>query len=304
MVALLALAGFFIFKAIKQKPPTVSPQEVQAKVISFFETFYSQMGKPEILSVVPENNLYAINIKIQGQQTKMFATQDGKYFFPMVVDFAEVEKMKKEMAKNATPQEIKKREKPEVKLFVMSHCPFGLQAQKALLPVWELLKEKADIGIYFVDYVMHGKEETEENLRQYCIQKEQQEKYLTYLKCFVKEGKAEECQKKVGVDEQKLKTCVKNTDKEFKISEQFTESGYPPFNVHKDLNEKYQVRGSPTLVINDTVVDFERSPEKIKELICQGFLNPPKECEQKLSPEVPSPGFGEGKSPSGGGQCR
>jgi hypothetical protein len=151
---------------------------------------------------------------------------------------------------------------------------------------------------------MHGKKEMEENLRQYCIQKEEKEKYLAYLGCFVKDGNTENCLKEAGIDQDKLNSCQSATDKEFKISENFKEEGYPPFNVHKDLNEKYRVRGSPTLVINDVVLNIERSPEKVKEAICNAFLNPPEECNQKLPEETASPGFGMATGSSSSGSCQ
>lgn len=56
----------------------------------------------------------------------------------------------------------------------MSYCPYGLQAEKMFLPVYDLLKNKAEMGIYFVNYIMHDKKEIDENLREYCIQKEQE----------------------------------------------------------------------------------------------------------------------------------
>jgi hypothetical protein len=87
------------------------------------------------------------------------------------------------------------------------------------------------------------------------------------------------------------------------------------------LNEKYGVGGSPTLVINDTVVvvdsqdcpgkdikctvisDFNRSPEKVKEAICNAFLNSPPECQQNLSSTSTSPGFGLDSGSSSSGKC-
>ncbi len=78
---------------------------------------------------------------------------------------------------------------------------------------------------------------------------------------------------------------------------------FPRFNVEADLNTKYGVRGSPTLVINDKVVSINRSPEAYKEAICSAFTNPPEECNQKLSESPTSPGFGGGVGSSSGGQC-
>ena len=78
---------------------------------------------------------------------------------------------------------------------------------------------------------------------------------------------------------------------------------FPLFNVEADLNEKYGIRGSPTFVVNDKVVSINRSPEAIKEAICSAFNNPPEECNQRLSGNVTSPGFGGGVGSSSGGQC-
>jgi protein-disulfide isomerase len=267
-----------------------------------------------LVSWKEESGVFRIDLKVGENQYQSFVTKDGKYLFPSAFDLSktiaksnqtkEAETQKSQEEKTQQSQ-VEKRERPDVKLFVMSYCPFGLQMEKALLPAWQLLKEKAEIGIYYVDYIMHGKKEMEENLRQYCIQKEQKEKYLAYLGCFVKDGNSENCLKEAGIDQEKLNSCQKAADEEFKISESFTETGYPPFNVHKDLNEKYGVKGSPTLVINDQVVNVIRSPEKVKQAICNAFLNPPSECQQKLSEETTSAGFGvsSGSAGSGSGKC-
>jgi hypothetical protein len=47
------------------------------------------------------------------------------------------------------------------------------------------LGKVADVNIKFVQYIMHGQKEADENVVQYCIQKEQEPKYLKYLKCFL-----------------------------------------------------------------------------------------------------------------------
>jgi len=279
------------------------PNEVKKAMEYINEMLKEQGQSASLISWSEENGLYKIDFKIGDNQYQSFVTKDGKYLFPYGIDLTKKAEQKTEEKETQTTQ-VEKREKPDVKLFVMSYCPFGLQMEKALLPVWQLLKNKADIGIYFVDYIMHGKKEMEENLRQYCIQKEEKEKYLAYLECFVKDGNSENCLKEAGIDQDKLNSCQSATDKEFKISESFTETGYPPFNIHKDLNEKYGVMGSPTLVINDVVLNVQRSPEKVKQAICDAFLNPPPECQQKLSEENASPGFGTTTGGSSGGSCQ
>jgi len=208
------------------------------------------------------------------------------------------EKIKKE--DKQTSLDIPKRKIPDVKIFVMSYCPFGLQAQKMFLPVYKLLKEKAKMGIYFVDYIMHGKKEIDENLRQYCIQKEQKEKYYNYLSCFVEQGNSENCLEKSKIDREILKNCIAAADKEYNITTQYNDKKtwlngrYPRFNIHTDLVKKYGVRGSPTIVINDKVVNISpRSPESFKQAICSAFISKPEECNKPLSNQASPAGFCE-----------
>ena len=89
----------------------------------------------------------------------------------------------------ASAAEVKKNDKPTVELFVMSHCPYGTQIEKGIIPAIEALGDKVDFNLKFCSYAMHGEQELREELNQYCIQKEQKDKLLPYLKCFLKEGK-------------------------------------------------------------------------------------------------------------------
>ncbi len=179
---------------------------------------------------------------------------------------------------------------PTMQVFIMSYCPFGLQMVKGLLPVWKLLGDKANIELRFVSYTMHGPKEEEENKRMICIREEQCDKLITYLECFAGSGDWEKCIAQAGIDKAKLEQCM-----------QFRAENY--FKVDKQLNEKYGVRGSPTVVINGKVVEiWPRSPENIKQELCKAFANPPEECNQQLSTQNPSPGFGYGTS-SAGGSC-
>lgn len=254
-----------------------------------------------------ENGLYKIKFKIGEQEFDSYISEDGKFLFPQGFDMEE--KQENNQNQEQANQDIPKKERPDVKLFIMSYCPFGLQAEKMYLPVYDLLKDKADIGIYFVNYAMHDKKEIDENLRQYCIQEEQKEKYYSYLSCFVKEDNFEKCLGEAKIDKTKLNSCVSKTDSEFKITQQYNDkdswlSGkFPKFDVHADLNEKYEVKGSPTVVINDKVVSVNpRSPEKFKEAICNAFDKAPSECSEILSNEAASSSFGDSGS-SGSGSC-
>ena len=192
---------------------------------------------------------------------------------------------------------MEKKETPEVELFVMSYCPFGTQMEKGILPVVELLGDKIDFTVKFCDYAMHGKKELDEQLLQYCIQEEQNDKFIDYLKCFLKEGKSDECIKEVEIDEAKLNTCIGIADARYKVSEDYEDKStwkgaYPTFNIYKEDVDKYGVSGSPTLVINGVTALTNRDPASLLDAICTGFIEKPEECNEELSSRVPSPGFG------------
>lgn len=51
---------------------------------------------------------------------------------------------------NAVELALSKSDKPELKFFVMSFCPYGNQMEDALRPVFDLLKNKADITPHYI----------------------------------------------------------------------------------------------------------------------------------------------------------
>ena len=202
---------------------------------------------------------------------------------------------------NALPN-IPKNDKPKVELFVMSYCPFGLQMEKAYTPVWNLLKNKADLSVKFVSYAMHGKIEVDENTRQHCIQQEEgADKFITYLNCFSLKNDSAGCLNQSGINNAKINSCVEKTNKNFAILDKYNDKStwlngrFPLYPVHENLNDEYGVQGSPTLVINGTQVQTERTPEGIKNAICAAFNNAPSECSKKLSNTPATPGVGAGE---------
>jgi len=199
----------------------------------------------------------------------------------------------------ATPTVVKAK-KPKVELFIMSYCPYGLQMQKAYLPVMELLKGKADMDVKWVSYIMHEKKEIDENDRQYCIQKEQNDKYLAYAKCFTVSGSYQSCLTSAKIDETKLTSCIKATDSQYNTTKKYNDKStwlsgyYPVYPVHEDLNKKYSVQGSPTLIINGQEAQVNRTAEAVKQAVCASFESAPAECQTTLNAAAASAGFGGG----------
>jgi len=207
---------------------------------------------------------------------------------------------------------MEKKDKPEVELFVMSQCPYGTQIEKGILPAVAALGSKISFAVKFCDYAMHGETEIKEELQQYCIETEQNAKYLDYLNCFLKEGKSDECATSVGIDKAKLTTCIAATDKTYSVTKNFADKttwkgNYPPFNVFKTAVDRYGVQGSPTLVINGVIAESARDSASLLGAICTGFKVKPAECNATLSSAAPTPGFGFGaaaaSTASAGGGC-
>lgn len=188
------------------------------------------------------------------------------------------------------PTAITKSARPTAELFVMSYCPYGMDMeQNAFIPAYNLLKKNADISIKFVSYAMHGKQEVEENTRQYCAQTQDTDKYFKYLNCFNGSGNSASCIQQAGIDEKKLNRCIDGTNDKYAILDKYNDQTtwlngrYPIYPIHEQLNNTYGVQGSPTLVINGTQVTADRTANGVISAICAAFDKAPAECSQFLS---------------------
>ncbi len=197
-----------------------------------------------------------------------------------------------------TTAKVAKSDKPTVELFVMSYCPYGTQAEKGMLPAAEALKDRINFSVKFVYYAMHGWKEIEENTRQYCIQKEQNDKFVPYLACFLNESNASGCVASTGVNAASLNTCINATDAAYNITGLFNDQAnwlsgyYPIYPIDLLENNLYGVGGSPTLVINGVTASSGRDSASMLASICSAFNVAPSECSASLSSITPSAGFG------------
>jgi len=183
----------------------------------------------------------------------------------------------------SNPVSVNKNSGPLMQVFIMSHCPYGVQMLKGMLPAWKLLGDKANFELRFVSYTMHGAQEELDNKRIICIREEQNDKLIDYLNCFAyadgTEAGAKSCISKTGIDETSLDSCVSSKADGYMADD-------------KALNTKYGVQGSPTVVINGKTASISRDPESVKQAICKAFTSEPSECSQTLSSASPSAGFG------------
>jgi len=294
---------------------TVSAETAGQKVLEFAN---KQGANADLISVNDEGALFEIVLSIDEQEIPVYVTKDGINLVPSLIPLEDTTTPSANTPSTPAPTpEVVKSDKPVVEAFIMSHCPYGTQIEKGLIPVMSLLGDKVDAEIKFVYYAMHGEPEVTEQLNQYCIQKENKELYLNYLTCFLEAGDGEGCIASTGVDTTALATCVEATDEEFDVianleDESSWMSGrFPQFNIHKAENDAYGIGGSPTLVINGAtfvsnaqncgsattcvVYPVGRDSQSILNAICAAFNEAPEECNTDLSSlGNPAPGFGFG----------
>jgi hypothetical protein len=226
-------------------------------------------------------------------------SKDGNIFFPTGID------MTKEIPTTPTDAEpeqpadyssLEKVAKPKMTIWIESRCPFGTQAANGASYVKNLLGANANIELrYMVSktatgvQAMHGEEELAEDKREICIREEQSDKFWTYMKCYAETGKPEDCEKSTKVDSTKLKDCVDKRSVTL---------------LTKDANDWKTTyvplggSGSPSFFLNDKKINeysFSsngRSPENLKQILCNSMTTPMKACDTALPASNPPRGFG------------
>ncbi|MCD4771500.1 hypothetical protein K8R30_03745 [archaeon] len=274
---------------------TISADEAGQKVLEFAK---AQGAEAEFVSASDDGSLYEIVLSIDGQEIPVYVTKDGKTLVPQPIPLdAEPETAPAE--ETPAPANIPQSNKPIVEAFVMSHCPYGTQIEKGLIPVVEVLGDKIDFELKFVYYAMHPSAgEVEEQLNQYCIQKNEKDKFNDYLICFLTAGDGAGCIDETGINKATLSACVDATDKAFNVIANLEDTSswlsgkFPKFDIHKAENEKYQIGGSPTLIINGVKAQAGRDSISLLNAICGAFNVAPEECNTEFEAVSPTPGFG------------
>jgi len=315
VIAGLLVSGALIFinqgKIEKGEEQILTPQEAAEKAINFINQNQNMFGLQgvtvSLVNAMEENGVYKFRLKIGENEFESYVTKDGELLFIEGIDL-----------NPPVAKEIPKTDVPGVKLFVMAFCPYGNQAEELMMPVVELLKNKAEIDLHYVIYSnyqtgypefcldeenkycsMHGIQEINQDIREICVQKYQNDKLWDFVMEINEETtsqnvdeKWEEIAKNLGIDVQKIKNCQKEEAQTLLAKEiELNKTEYPVQDPISHQNqEKITISGSPNLVINGMIYDGERSSEGYKTAVCSGFENPPQECSQTLESETGSPG--------------
>lgn len=285
---------------------TLTAKEAEQRLINFIDETYSKTVKGvEAIETKEESGIYAVTALITDQNDRtststIYISRDGKYFLANAINIDEIkDKLAAQQTNNnkqAQPQtDIPKSDNPKVQLFTMSYCPYGNQAEKGISPVAKLLKDSVEVEPHYVIYSdyrgggkqycldkenkycsMHGIDELKQDVRELCIYKYNRSKFWDYIDAVDKDctvSNIEECwdspADKLGIDTEKISTCFDSEAMDMLAKE-------------VDLDKKYNVTGSPALVINGARYQGGRSPEDYKMGICGAFNNQPEKCSESL----------------------
>jgi len=287
-----------------------SPKQIGQVAVDYINNKGLSASKVSLKDASEESGLIKIKIDVGGQDYDSYVTKDGKFLFatpPIVMTetkaAAQNSNQPTEEQKKQAAASIQKTDKPMLEAYVVSRCPFGLQMQRAMA---EAVKEQPSLAQYMkVIYMgsvsgnkitaMHGEAEATENLRQICIREEQPNKYWNYVACQMKSaGQEVACEKSTGVDSATLSACISSPSRGIAYAQK-----------DFDLNTKYSVTGSPTLVLGGAVVDETnfggRSADGVKSLVCAGFNTEAGFCATKLNTAEAASSFSADYASAGSG---
>lgn len=298
-IVLILVLGSFLGLGFLGTGNVVSEQATGIKAVDFLNN-YIVPGGGITLSSVQDSNLgyYIVNVTSNGKQIPISISKDGQYLDLAggMVNINSYIKLKASSTSASTTQttEVPKTNKPSVELYVFAYCPYGLQMEKAMIPVAKLLGDKIDFKIRQIG-AMHGDFEKTEAERQLCIEKNYPSKYLDYVLAFAQDTsctsgdsacvltKTTSLFSQFGFDGNTVNSCM-------------TSEGETLYNAEVTNANSKGVTGSPTLIINGVEAQADRSPAGSLTAICSAFSTSPAECSQTLSTTEAAAGFGTSTS--------
>lgn len=290
----IALLVFLLAGALKLSfyNKLIGSKEAGDKVLSMVNKYFIP-DKSAAFSgkVVEESGLYKVTLSIRNNPESFYLTQDGKsLIFPNgIIDIVKFQ-AESEKQQQSVKDETSKTQKPTVELFVMSLCPYGVKAEKEILPIIKDFGDKIDFKIKFIVNVrgdsieqigsLHGIDEVKENLRQAVIMQDYPDKFSAYIdkisekSCVISCGEIklddywQKAANELGMDTGKINSFV---------------SGQEGINLLKQNEndaKKYNVNASPTLVINGIKSSaISQGAQAVKQAICLAFIDLPDHCK-------------------------
>lgn len=167
-----------------------------------------------------------------------------------------------------------------VELFVMSQCPYGVQAEKAFKDVVAKFGGDIDFKVEFIGQVsptgdltsMHGPNEVKGNVAQACAMKHAPAKWFDFMLCQGENMKEvhtnwQACAAQHGVPQDKLAACIDGQEGKDLMKASFEKA------------QKMGARGSPTIFIGGKKYEGGRRGPDFMKAICNSYTgNKPAVC--------------------------
>jgi hypothetical protein len=155
-------------------------------------------------------------------------------------------------------------------LFVMSKCPYGIQAMNSMQEVLTNFKGNMDFEIHYIATdngdgtftSLHGQTEVDEDIRESCVMKyyPTDYKYMDYIWCRNKNiasSEWESCATDNSIDAAKIKTCSEGDEGKTLLRQKIA------------LSNELNIGASPTWMANNKVQFSGLDAQTIKTNYCQ-----------------------------------
>jgi glutaredoxin len=287
-IIILLLLGGFVF-SYQKKAVVKKETAIRDNTEKFIKENLIQPGTDfKITEFVKEGSLYKLTASVSGQNITAYVSEDGKKFFPSVIDLtpaAATDNTQAQAQAQDAQKEIPKNNKPNVDLYVMAFCPYGNKAEDTLKPAYDLLKNKVNFNFHYIVSTngsdvqsLHGAKEVTQDEREACVLKnygkDKWMSFVTYIndKCGSDGSCWEAGAKSLGINTAGITACVSS-------------QGLALMQQNEKDSKAAKASGSPTLTINgvsSSAVYSYGNSEAYKQAICSVFTNQPKECQTQL----------------------
>lgn len=283
VLAVLLLASVFSgSRPVSQNPKALDTNEFSLKMKGFIQSsLLSAPAEVSIQNITEENGLYRFSVLLNGKLAgTSYATKDGTLLFPQSIDVEKIIQERAAAAEKANePLVPPKSDVPKVQLFVMSQCPYGIQAENAMKPVLDALSGKISFELKFIANEnadgtfssLHGQAEVDEDKRQACAMNV----YLNYMDYVICRNANinndwQSCATRNGMNVEVIRACSEGKEGDGLLSSNIK------------LGNEIGVSSSPTILINSKQYPGQRTPDAFLGAICSAFNNPPANCSQQL----------------------
>ncbi len=264
----------------------VGGDDIKEKITAYTDTVLQGQANAKVKTIEEESGLYKVDLEIDSKDYKIYVSKDGKIMFPVAIL---LDKVTQPSVQPSQSQEIPKKQKPIIQLFVMSKCPYGIQAENALFPVIKLFKSKVDFKLHFIANEkgtgfdsLHSQPEVNEDLRQVVVMKYYSDTYMDYISCqnsnYLKSADLETtwkaCLTSNNMDITKVEAAYKGKE------------GADLLRANIKAATEKDISSSPTLLINDVNYNGKRISSTFQTAICNAFTTTPSECSQKINDDT------------------